>query len=389
LGRCAGALHKKGIFKVKVALVHNSYQIKGGEDTVFANEFEMLSKVAEVCTYELCNSSINTGFEKARVAIESVFSISSFFKFISFIRRERPDIVHVHNYFPMLSPSIFYACKLLNVPVVHTLHNFRAICPTALLMHEGVVCERSIHKSVFWSLKHKVYRDSFLGTFTLCSMVELHKFMGTWNKMVDGFIALTEFSKNKYIQAGWPESKIYVKPNFVANKVKRIESDQSYILYVGRLSEEKGIKFILESLKGTGINLKIAGGGPLEDYVVKNIDSHIEFLGALDKVQVSMHMSKAKCLVMASTWYEGFPMVIVEALSHGLPIVVPNLGNMAAVVKDGVTGFHFEPHDPTSFLSVVQKLLLDEELWADISNNAYIDYDKNYTESINREELLG
>lgn len=373
---------------MKVLMVHNAYQVRGGEDSVFENECSMLEGSSKVDIYLENNDSISSIFSKLLASINVSFSIAVFFKFQKYLKRNSPDIVHVHNYFPKISPAIFYACKFSGVPVVHTLHNFRAICPTATLMYDGVVNETSTQKSSFWTVPKKVYKDSYFGTAILALATELHKRVGTWKYAVDGYIALTQFSKEKYVEAGWPAEKLYVKPNFVTNPGVVSNSREKFALFIGRLSDEKGIGFLLEAFSKSNLSLKLAGDGPLLDLVRNCQSDNIEYLGRLSKEDVSARMKEASCLVMASTWYEGFPMVIVEAMAHGLPIVVPNLGNMASVVEHGVNGLHYVPKSSGDLLASIDVLVSNKEMNHKLSSGARSTYLQNYTEDINRAQLL-
>jgi glycosyltransferase involved in cell wall biosynthesis len=377
-----------GVRALKVFMVHNSYQVRGGEDSVFENECLMLQDVLELDTYVANNDTIGGIFSKFLASVNVFFSVFTFFNFLKYFKKSSPEIVHVHNYFPIISPALFYACKFSGVPVVHTLHNFRAICPTATLMYDGVVNETSMKKGSFWTVPKKVYRDSYLGTAVLAFATEFHKRMGTWRYAVDGYIALTQFSKDKYIEAGWPADKIFIKPNFVTDPGEVSNNREKYVLFVGRLGDEKGIDFLLNTFSKSDFSLKIAGDGPLLDLVKNHQSSNIEYLGRLSKEDISARMKKASCLVMASTWYEGFPMVIVEAMAHGLPIVVPNLGNMASVVQQGINGLHYEPKNADDLLASVAAIIEDKEKSAQLSLGARSTYLENYTEDINRAQLL-
>jgi glycosyltransferase involved in cell wall biosynthesis len=369
-------------------MVHNAYQVRGGEDSVFENECSMLECSSKVNIYLENNDSISSAFSKLLASINVSFSISVFLKFQKYLKVNSPDIVHVHNYFPKISPAIFYACKFSGVPVVHTLHNFRAICPTATLMYDGVVNETSMKKGSFWTVPKKVYKDSYFGTAVLAFATEFHKKIGTWRYTVDGYIALTRFSKDKYIEAGWPADKIFVKPNFVTDPGEVSNKREKYVLFVGRLGDEKGIDFLLNTFSKSDFSLKIAGDGPLLDLVKNCQSTNIEYLGRLSKEDVSARMKEASCLVMASTWYEGFPMVIVEGMAHGLPIVVPNLGNMASVVEHGVNGLHYEPKSSDDLLASIDVLISNKAMNHKLSSGARNTYLQNYTEDINRAQLL-
>lgn len=379
---------------MKILFVHNKYQVRGGEDTVLDNEISMLRNQGhEVDVFIVSNDTVVGFFSKAGAALNCIYSIASYHTFSRVLLKIKPDIVHVHNFFPKISPSVFYACNKNRVPVVHTLHNFRSICPSATLMHKGEVCEESVTKSPFWTVSKKVYKGSVIGTFFLYIMVVVHRKIGTWNKRVDGYIALTEFSKSIYINAGWPQEKLYVKPNSVCERYGEKElpkSKRNFVLYVGRLSEEKGLDFLLGRFASLGVPLKIVGDGPLKSDVeaLSKKYAHIEYLGLLEHSAVMELLNNATCLVMASTWYEGFPMVIVEAYALGIPVVVPNLGNMAAVVEEGVTGLKYKPGDPHSFDAKVKKVFYDEEYRSLLSESTKACYQKRYTPDLNYETLL-
>ena len=315
---------------MKILLIHNRYKIAGGEDSVFNNESDLLEKYGhDVHLFTVTNYEINSALTKIFTLINLLFSFSQYRKLKKILRKIRPDVVHVHNYFPLLSPSIFYACKSLNIAVVHTLHNYRSVCPTALLMHNGKINEKSVLGESWWTVNKKVYRNSYIGSFALACMVEFHKKIGTWKTKVDRFIALTEFSKDKYVEAGWPSSKIKVKPNFIQDyfKASKETSKKSgYALYIGRLSEEKGINTLLTAWNMVSFPLKVVGDGPLSYLFTEYGDGNVCYLGHKVKEDVLSLIKNANFIVMPSTWYETFGMVIIEAFMCGTPVIVSRLG---------------------------------------------------------------
>ena len=376
---------------MKILVIHNSYQIAGGEDSVFNNECLLLEQNGiTVRKLSISNDSISGLLAKVFAFIGVVFSFHGYKRIVQAIETFRPDVVHVHNYFPLISPSVFYACKKMGVPVVHTLHNYRAICPTALLMNNGKIEERSIQKSPWWAVKQKVYKDSILGTFVLAAMVAWHKRLGTWKTKVDRFIALTQFAANKYEQAGWPESKLVVKPNFVPDPFDSgfTYQNEQHAIFVGRLSEEKGVDLLLEAWKEIDYKLLIIGDGPLKSVVEQSDNPNIHYLGKLDKQNVLERVKKASFLVMASTWYEGLPMVLVEAFACGTPALVPNLGGMGEVVKDKVTGLHLEPGNSSDLSKKAEWLFEHPEAQKKFSINARNEYLDRYTPEQNYEMLM-
>ncbi len=376
---------------MKILFVHNFYQVEGGEDAVFRNEIELLKQKNEISEYTVNNDSINSLLGKVLVFLRVIFSFKAYREFKQYLALYNPDVVHVHNYFPLLSPSIFYACKKNEIPVVHTLHNYRAVCPTALLMHGGKINEKSVKGTSWWTVTKKVYRGSFIGSIGLATMVELHKWLGTWQTKVNRYIALTEFSKKKYIEAGWPAKKIAAKPNFIQdpfNGAASVAKRGHYALFVGRLSEEKGVDILFESWGNTTGKLKVIGDGPLKEYVESKALDAIEFLGRKDKPDVLDLVSNADFIIMPSTWYEGFPMVLVEAFACGTPALVSRLGSMEEIVEDGVTGLHFEAGNAQDLAEKAQWLIDNPQRAREMGRNARSEYLAKYTPEKNYEMLM-
>lgn len=376
---------------MKILIVHNKYQIEGGEDAVFYNESSLVANIHKVEHYVVNNDHITSFIGKLSAALGVVFSVNQYRKLKAKLIETKPDIVHIHNYFPVLSPTIFYACKSLNIPVVHTLHNYRAICPTALLMHDGKVDEKSIHQGPWWAISKRVYRGSLIGTMLLAIMISWHRFIGTWQRKVDRFIALTEFQKSKYIEAGWPAEKIAVKPNFVNDPFKDCEMPEKaggYAIFVGRLSQEKGIDILLESWRTVNYPLKIIGDGPLKSLVEQSNNNNIEYLGKKEKPELFELVRNADFIVMPSTWYEGFPMVLVEAFACGTPAVVSNLGSMAEIVTPSESGLHFTVGNAMELSSRINEILSDRATLTLMGENARANYLTKYTSEQNLQKLM-
>lgn len=377
---------------MKILLVHNKYQQRGGEDTVFANEYKMLkSNGVEVVNYVTSNKTINNFFSKFLYFFESIFSFRTFFYFLYFLKKEKINIVHVHNFFPKISPSIFMACKCLGVKTLLTLHNYRIICPTSKLYFNDAICERSLKESSWWTIKQRVYQKSFLGTFSLVLNIEINKYIGTWKNNVDKFICLTEFSKKKFIEFGLPEEKIIIKPNFATplKKDKKTKAKTDYILFVGRLSDEKGIEFLVNSWIPKFPKLKIIGDGPLKEKIIKMKKSNnVEVLGQKSNEETKEIMKSANYLIMGSKWYEGFPMTIVEAFSVGTPVICPDLGSMSELVIDGKNGWKFKSQDKKSLQNIIENKCNKIENYENLIKETFNIYQKNYTEVQNFKKLI-
>ena len=375
---------------MKILLIHNRYNIAGGEDSVLSAEMALLIKHDQkVKSYFVGNDGINNIFNKILAAFGVIFSVKHYFRVKNLLRAYKPDVVHVHNYFPLLSPSIFFACKHTNTPVVHTLHNYRAVCPTALLMNEGEITEESINKSAWWTVTRKVYRNSFLGTFVLALMVEVHKKYGTWTRNVDRFIILTEFAKTKYVAAGWPLAKLIIKPNFIADpsftsKRIKVAGQGKYCLFIGRLSPEKGILVLLDAWEHVHFPLKVIGEGDL----VPAANNNLQMLGRRPHDDVLVAEFGASFIIVPSICYEGFPMAIVEAFACGTPVLCSRLGSMEEIVEDGVTGLHFEAGNAQDLAEKAQWLIDNPERTREMGQNARNEYLAKYTPEKNYEMLM-
>lgn len=378
---------------MKILVVHNRYQEAGGEDSVFRNEVSALKRAGHLVTeYVQDNKTILDWKNKCYVALNSIFSIKQFNTFKFLLESEQPDVVHVHNYFPIISPSIFYACSKKRIPVVHTLHNFRSICPTAYLSYDNTIIETSIKRSSWWCVRKKVYRDSYIGTFFLTLMVEIHKHIGTWNKVVDAFIVLTEFNRKKFIEAGFPAGKLFLKPNF-AIKPKALlsspyKSKKPFAVFVGRLSNEKGIDFLLNSWQFIDYKLIIVGETKGHEALIASSPENVTFLGNQTKEEVINTMCSARCLIMASNWYECFPMVLAEAFSVSLPAVVPDLGSMSSIVKDGANGLCYKPNNSNSLKIKLSQIFEDQKLYEKLRHGSRASYESDLNEVENIKRLV-
>lgn len=376
---------------MKVLLVHNRYQQAGGEDNVVAAEAKLLSDHGHgIELWSVENNDLPTGLTgKIKTALTTSYSPSSLTIARDKLRRFQPDVVHVHNFFPQISPSVYDACLEKNVPVVQTLHNYRLICPGATLMRQGRVCEQCITGSPYQAAWHGCYRDSKLGSLVVAHMVAQHRRKGTWQHKVSRFIALTDFAKSKFVEAGFPSGKIAVKANFVDEPLlETSRSKPAFALYVGRIAEEKGIKTLLKAWSSLDaqVMLKVAGSGSLE--ALLSGKNNITALGQQSAEQISRLMQQATFLVLPSEWYEGFPLVLVEAFAHGLPVLASRLGSMADIIKDGENGMLFAPGDAPDLASKAKWLLENPQQTQKLGENAKRTFLAKYTAEQNYTELM-
>ena len=363
---------------MKILVVHNRYRIRTGEDNTFDQEVELLKKYKnEVLTWTPDNRDIKlTNFiDNAALGLNTIWSQSFHQTICQILDDFQPSIVHVHNIIPLVSPSIFYACKSQGIPVVKTIHNYRLGCPAVSFFRDGKVCELCLQKSLFQSIRYRCYRNSHLQTAAIAAMLQVHRWLKTWQNAVDGYIAVSQFLKDKLIEIGIPSQKIYLKPNFIsANKSENtINQFGSYYIFVGRLIEEKGIRLLLQGyqLAKSQFPLVIIGSGELEDLVKKEAEKNpmIRYQGQQSKSQVLEWMQGAIALIFPSIWYECSPMTILEAYSRSLPVISTNIGSLAEMIKPHQTGLLFSPTTPQSLAKIIKKVESQPQEWIQLKQN--------------------
>ncbi|MGE0278590.1 MAG: glycosyltransferase family 4 protein [Nitrospiraceae bacterium] len=364
---------------MRVLQVHNHYRstAPSGEDAVVDGEAELLRRRGvEVVAYRVFNDDIDTATlgARARLAWQTVWSIRSKNQLREEIRRCNPDLVHVHNTFPQISPSVFAACTDESVPCVQTLHNFRHICASALLSRGGNDCELCVGHLPVPAVRYRCYRNSLGPTLALVGMQVFNRVRGTYFRDVAQYICLTKFAALKFEQAGFPVNKLRVKPNFLAEMPQRIHPPSTYALYVGRLSKEKGVGTLIRAWQDcNSVHLKVLGDGP-EREQLEAIATHsrlnVEFRGYVPRAEVAKEISRAMFVIVPSECYEGFPMTVVEAFAHGVPVIASETGSLAEIVEVGVTGLTFPARDSGALARVVHRLHGDSELRDTLSKGA-------------------
>lgn len=334
-------------------LVHERYRQRAGEDAVFDAELELLRGMGHPVDALVVNNDAipdDPGLgQKIRLGVETIWSRRGA-GLVSRRLAARPvDVVHVHNTFPLLSPSIYGAVRSSGAAVVQTIHNYRPICPAATLFRDGRPCEDCVGRAVAWpSVVHGCYRDSRVQTLPIAAMLATQRVTRSWQN-VDAFIALTEFAASKLAEGGLPADRIHVKANFIAPDPGARTGAGEGFLFVGRLAPEKGIGTIIDAapLLDPAIVVRVVGDGPEEDRLRAAATAHpaLRPAGRLDRSAVLAELAACRALVFPSLWYEGLPMTLLEAFAVGVPVIAARIGAAAALVEDGVTGLTFEPGD--------------------------------------------
>ncbi|MFC3198377.1 glycosyltransferase family 4 protein [Parapedobacter deserti] len=375
---------------MRILIIHNHYQRPGGEDVVFEQERTLLSSVAAV---ETLTSRNRTGWRGAWQTLWSPWNVWAGHRLKRAIRRHRPDVIHIHNLHYAIGPIAIRIAKRHGIPVVMTLHNYRLLCPSATLFHNGRLFTDSLRAVFPWNaVRLGVHSHSVFKTFWLAFTVWLHKKAGTW-RMVDRYIALTAFARQLFAEStlGLPEDQFIVKPNFVTAGQATASARGGYFLFIGRLAPEKGIEVLLAAFSGTDCLLRIAGDGPLRQRVIDaaGTQSNITYLGSLNPTEIRRELSACSALIFPSIWYEGMPMTLLEAFAAGTPVIASDLGAMQGMVADGQTGYRFPPGDAQALREKVQHWLQSAPATrADMASRARQAYELHYTADKNKALLV-
>jgi glycosyltransferase involved in cell wall biosynthesis len=369
---------------MRIVFVHERYQQAGGEDPIFAAESDLMEEFGHsVVRYTDDNARV-ADMKPWTVAATTVWSRRAHKDLRALFRSFRPDVAHFHNTFPLISPSGYYAARAEGVPVVQTIHNYRLICPSATLFRDGRPCVDCVGRLVPWpGVKHACYRDSRPASLVVAGMLSTHRLLQTWNRLVHVYIAPSEFARQQLMTGGLRGDRIVIKPNFINPDPGVGAHDGRFALFTGRLAIEKGLPTLLSAwqrLDGA-FPLKIVGDGPLAAEVEaasKSIPG-VEWLGRRPKDEVVRLMQEASFLVVPSTWYEGFPMVIAEAFSTGLPVMASDLGGVGEIVGSSAGGVVFEADAPEALASKVDWARSHPAEILALGRAARLEYEERYT----------
>lgn len=378
---------------MKILVIHNQYLERGGEDGAVDREISMLKEFGhEVISYNRSNQELQGYgfFKKIKFLLKDIqWNPETYYNIKTLIEKERPDIAHVHNIFVFLSPSVYSALRQAKIPVVQTLHNYRFICMNGIFYNNNKVCEDCFSRKSSGVIK-RCWRGSLLLSAFLARLIEKNTRNRNFIDSCDAFIALSEFSKSKFRQAGFPEGKFTVKPNFTESDINGA-AKEDYGLFVGRLAGYKGVDNLVsayERLKDR--HLKIIGEGPLFSRLKDRIKDlkNIEMLGRLGHEETLRFLNKASFLVFPSQCYENMPLVIIESFACGTPVIASNLGAMKELIEDNITGLLFKPQDTEDLRDKISRLAGNKELIEKMSLNARRVYEAKFTKQTNYDMLM-
>ena len=290
----------------------------------------------------------------ARTSLGSLWSRRASAQLRRFVRDRRPDVVHVHNLYPMLSPTVLRTAHDLELPAVMTLHNYRLLCLPATLERDGSVCERCVGHLPWQGVRFRCYRGSAAGSAVVATSLTLHRSVGSFD-MVSRFLPVSGFVLDKYVEAGFEAARMRVRENFAWDAPRR-QGAGDYFLYAGRLSREKGVENLLKAWDPNLGHLVIAGTGPEEARLRAAEVGGVEFAGALSPEALRGVVAGARAMVVPSIGYETSGKVVMEAFASGVPVIASRIGALPEAVEDGISGLLVAPEDPRGWASAIRAL---------------------------------
>jgi len=380
---------------MKVLIVHNFYSVESGENIVVRDEIRLLRESGiDVCTYEKSNRTA-ANMTKVQILSHLIWSQSTYNELSAVIDENRPDIVHIHNTFPLMSPSIFYAAKRKGCAVIQTVHNYRMMCINAALFRKRNVCTKCVGKLVpYHGVIHRCYKGRILASLLLTVAATIHNALGTWRRQVDLFLAVSVFCENILKSAGIPDSKILVKPDPMPRiEVNNGQHRKDYFLYLGRLSPEKGPDFLVDTWQRykIAVPLWVVGKGPLADTLMDLSAGYpmINIVGEVPRPEAIRILRNAKCLVVPSLCYEAGSVVVQEALGTGTPVICPDKGGPFSLSGNGHAATVYRLGDGQDLAKKIEMFLQDEDKVREKAENGIHIYNKMYEEKANIEVLKG
>lgn len=384
---------------MKVLLVHNYYRSHkpSGENVVYEREKSLLQERSDldlIC-YERSTDEVAkmSAIGKATFLKNLFFDPKVYQELRALLLEEKPDIVHVHNTFPLISSAVFKAAKDLKIPVVQTLHNYRIFCANGACVRNNKACDLCLETGNLWNgVKHACYVNSRVASVPMVNMIKKYQDENVWTEEIDHFIALSEFARSKFVQAGIPKNRITIKANFCEDNGlnQKANEEKSGFLFVGRFSEDKGPHIFLEAAQKAKVEARLIGDGPMLEHLKEKYknEEHIKFLGSKSHQDVFREMDNAIALVLPSLCFEGFPLTIAEAFSRSLPIIASDIGSISERIERGVTGAKFEPGNSDALAQILVDGAVNPLPFFDMGLNARKEYEQKFSPEATLPQLL-
>lgn len=387
---------------MKILAIHNFHR-KGsasGDDQVFRSETKLLeAHDNKVIRYTVSNDSFdNAGvLGKIMATLGMLWSFKHYKAIQRLIKKEQPDIVHIHTFFPLLSPSILYAAKRCNVKIVATLHDTRFICPCSTSLRENQLCNECGDGHYFRMWEYGCFKNSKLQSLIVAFIFKYHRFRKSFYKQIDKYICLNDNQIRLLKEIGFDENKIVKKYNFVSDvelnlkPMKVEEIPDRYVVFYGRIGEEKGIRLLMQIWNQINdIPLVVMGGGPLENEFKTwaQEKDNVYFLGYTEHNKCLSIVKNGEFVVFPSIWYEGCSMVEIETESLGKSLIATDLGFSAEAIAEGKNGYKVPLGDTNQFIAKIRELWSKPEKSNQMGMNARLDYENKYTPEDNYQQLM-
>jgi glycosyltransferase involved in cell wall biosynthesis len=382
---------------MKILLIHNEYQQDGGEKVAVAAQLNLLRKRKhEVYAYLRDNQEIAQydGSQKLAFLRNTIDSPKTRREIEEVVRHFRPQVAHIHNVFPLISPAVYLQLHALHIPIVQTVHNYRLMCANACFYTQGHSCERCKLGRILPAVYLRCYRNSYVLSALYASAISLNRRRGAF-AAIDRFIALTPFIGQKLIEASvaQPET-ISILGNFLPTPVPQPlapDIEQPYIVFLGRLAEEKGINVLLEALRGTTIRAVILGDGPLSDQARQYAALHqlnVEFKGHVSGEEKYTLLGHALVSVVPSVWYEALPFSVIESAAVGTPVIASDIGSLGSLITEGENGMKFPVGNSSVLRSLLETCYAEREKAIEMGKQARAWFLSHFTEEHHYQSLL-
>jgi glycosyltransferase involved in cell wall biosynthesis len=348
---------------MRILQLHTRYRQPGGEDVVVRAERAALEQGGHE-VHEHIEENSASPVRAAAALAGSLWNPLSAKRVINAIDVAQPDVAHVHNTWFASSPSVLSALRWRRIPVVMTVHNYRLVCVNGLFLRDGAPCEKCLDHSPWPAVRHSCYRGSRATSAVAAAGIAVHRGLGTWSRFVDRFIVLSEFARDRLVRAGLPSHRLVPGSNFVEDPGSRSSapSESRDVLFVGRLSPEKGLHVLLDAWRTgvcRGLRLDIIGDGPERARLEKSAPPGVAFLGRRPAAEVMGRLLRTRALVIPSVWYEGQPLTALEGLAAGTPLVVSGIGGLPEVLGGGDAGWISPPNRSDALARILEQLADD------------------------------
>jgi len=349
---------------MNILLAHNFYKYFAGEDSIALREKGLLEENKEQVYFYTKDNKETDSYnlnKKINFFVQTIFSSSTKKELKTIIKDFKPDIAYTHNIFPLISPSIFHTLHAESIPCVQNVQDYRWLCPNGVFYINDSICEKCKNGAFWNAIRHKCFRDSFLLSGLYATTIGTNRLSGVFKK-IDAFVCTTEFNKQKLMEAGIEEKRLFIKPNYLdITNIEPSVGTGNHIIFLGRLSQEKGLWTLIKAFeKIKDLQLKIVGTGPLEHplrkYIKENSINNISIEGFKEGDEKNNLIKNALFMVFPSEWYEHFPIVLLEAFAFGKPVVASDIGNMPLIVENEKSGLHFRAGDIDDLIEKIRIL---------------------------------